>query len=195
MRRGVGLATLLAQEPWRPGDGSRRPDPRPAACRPSADRDPQAGPRSPYALPQRSPAPGSVLPGPGKEETHFRRVHDLPRLLLTLAAGVGAGHRDNWTGQRSPPSLAGFRRADPRGFSLQHSLRPPGTPDTAHALGLRVESQLWKDRENRSSLEIPELCKDDCGAPPSPPLAPPLCCSPGVGGNPRDFVIVSWDWL
>ena len=77
---------------------------------------------------------------PEREETHFRRVHDLPRLLLTPAAGVGAGHLDSWTGQRSPPSLAGFRRASQRGFSLPHSLRPPCTPATAHDSAWRVGS-------------------------------------------------------
>lgn len=113
--------------------------------RPSAARDPEA--RAPLP-PQRVPSPGlSVLPGPRKLDTHFRRVHDLPRLLLRLAAGVGAGHRDNGTGRRSPPSLTGVRRVGPRVCSLPHSLRPPGTPVTAHALRLRVEGRLRKDRE------------------------------------------------
>lgn len=38
--------------------------------------------------------PEAALPGTGMKETHFRRIHDLPRLLLTPAAGAGAGHRD-----------------------------------------------------------------------------------------------------
>lgn len=80
--------------------GVGTPGPRPASkVRTRARR---AGPRSPYALPQRYPAQGSVLPGPRMGETHFRRIHDLPRLLLSLAAG--AGHRDNGTGGDHHPS-------------------------------------------------------------------------------------------
>ena len=152
--------------------GARIPGSRPARKVPTGIQ--RLGPRSPYSLPQRGPAQGSVLPGPGKEETHFRRVHDLPRLLLTLAAGAGAGHLGNWTTQRTPPSLAGFRRAGQRGFSLPQSRSPPCLPVTAHALGLRVEDRLRKDRENRSSLEIPECCKADGCAPTSPLFPPPL---------------------
>lgn len=94
---------------------ARTQSPRPAGKVPTGT--PRAGPRSPYSLPQRDPAQGSLLPGPRKVETHFRRVHDLPRLLLSLAAGDGTGHLDSGTGQRSPPFLAGFRRAGHRGFS------------------------------------------------------------------------------
>lgn len=93
---------------------------------------------------------GSVLPGPGKEDTHFRRVHDLPRLLLTLAACAGAGHRDNRTGQRSPPFLAGFRRTG-KGASLCHTVSALPALQPAHALGLPVEGRLGKDRENWDS--------------------------------------------
>lgn len=138
------------------------------------------GPRSPYSLPQRGLAQGSVLPGPRKEETHFRRVHDLPRLLLTLAAGAGAGHLGNWTTQRTPPSLAGFRRAGQRGFSLPQSQNPPCPPVSAHALGILVEGRLRKDRENRSSLEIPKCCKADGCAPTSLFFPRPYGCLPGV---------------
>lgn len=118
MRSGVSLATLLGQRPWRPRVRAlsvRTQSPRPAGKVPTGT--PRAGPRSPYSLPQRDPAQGSVLPGPRNVETHFRRVHDLPRLLLSLAAGDGTGHRDSGTGQWSPPFLAGFRRAGQRGFS------------------------------------------------------------------------------
>lgn len=85
------------------GKGHRGPPERPLSVRTQSPRPagkvpkgtPRAGPRSPYSLPQRDPAQGSVLPGPRKVETHFRRVHDLPRLLLSLAAGDGTGHRDS----------------------------------------------------------------------------------------------------
>lgn len=76
--------------------GARTPGPRPAAkCR----QGPRGqGPAHPIPSLCAVRPTGSVLPGPGKEETHFRRVHDLPRLLLTLAAGVGTGHQDRRTG-------------------------------------------------------------------------------------------------
>lgn len=75
-----------------------------AACGERADKNPE-GPAPP------PPSLGAVRPrglssqAQGKEETHFRRVHDLPRLLLTLAAGAGAGHRDTELGSgHHPPS-------------------------------------------------------------------------------------------
>lgn len=187
MRSGVGLATLLGQGPWRPGEGSGRriPGSRPARKVPTGNQ--RLGPRSPYSLPQRGPAQGSVLPGPRKEETHFRRVHDLPRLLLTLAAGAGAGHLGNWTTQRTPPSLAGFRRAGQRRFPLPQNQNPPCPPVTAHALGILVEGRLRKDRENRSSLEISECCKANGCEPTSLFFPRPYGCLPGVRGNPREL--------
>ena len=151
MRSEVGLATMLAQGPWKPRERSGRPDTRPAARKQSADRELEAGPRSPYYLPQRDVAQGSVVPVPGKENTHFRRVHDLPRLLLTPAACAGAGHRDNWTGQRSPPSLAGFRRAGQKGFYLPYSLRPRDTQATA----THSDSPWWVGSGKIARTEIP----------------------------------------
>lgn len=148
MRSRVGLATLVAQGPWKPSEGSGHPGPRPAACKPNANTEPEAGP-PPHPTPSLSSVRPreSVLPGPGKEDTHFRRVHDLPRLLLTLAACAGAGHRDNRTGQRSPPFLAGFRRTS-KGASLSHTVSALPALQPAHALGHPVEGRLGKDREN-----------------------------------------------
>lgn len=143
-------------------------------------------PRYPYSLPPRGPARGGgggpALPGPGKK-THFRRVHDVPRLLLTLAAGAGAGHLDKWTtGQGSdhhPPSQASVGQA--KGASPSRSLRPPCTPVTAHTFVLRVEGRLRKDRENCNSLEILERWEAD-SALQCRLLAPPLWVL-GIPGN------------
>lgn len=126
------------------------PGPRPGACQPSANRESEAEPCSPYSLPQTMRPWGSVLLGPGKKDTHFRRVHDLPRLLLTLAACTGAGHRDNGTGQRSPPFLAGFRRAGKRA-TLSHTVSAFPALQPPRALGLPVEGRPRKDRENWDS--------------------------------------------
>lgn len=149
MRSGVSRPTRLGQDLWRPRDDS-------AACRQSAERAPEARVQLTLLPPSARPGARVCFPGPRKVGTHFRRVHELPRLLLSLAAGVGAGHRDSGTEQWSPPSLVGFRRADQTVVSLPHSLRPPGIPVRAHALRLGVESAPERSRD-RSYLEIPEL--------------------------------------
>lgn len=159
--------------------GAQNPGPRPAGQgRTGTSR---AGAGSPHSLPQRDPAQGSVLPGPRTGETHFRRVHDLPRLLLSLAAGVGAGHRDNGTGQRSPRCLADFRRTGQRACSRTVSALPT----------LRHSTRC---REKRDSLEIPRSGEAGRLQPRSSLLAPPLRVLAGVGGKSREFVIVSRDW-
>lgn len=187
MRSVVPLATLLRQGPWRPGERSKSANLRHAACSQSADRDPEV--KAPLSLlpPSARSRPGRggggpALPGPGKK-THFRRVHDVPRLLLTLAAGAGAGHLDKWTtGQGSdhhPPSQASVGQA--KGASPSRSLRPPCTPVTAHTFVLRVEGRLRKDRENCNSLEILERWEAD-SALQCRLLAPPLWVL-GIPGN------------
>lgn len=163
-RPGVALWVL-----WEHWAAARYPTPRPAGKVWWGGSQGSERPDRP------TPSLGS-RPDPGKKETHFRRVHDLPRLLLTLAAGVGAGHQDTGLGEWVPPSLAGFRLQE-KGRLPPAPARPPGPglklTDTAYEFGSEISREL-----QRRSRAPPRVS----------PSAPPM----GAKGRSRGLDEVLW---
>lgn len=181
MRSGVGLATLFGQRPWRPSEASGCPDPRPAACRQSADRDPED--RAPLTL-----FPPSVQSGPRglSSQARGRRKPTSAASMISrgfswlLRLALALGIRTEGPGSaHSPPSQASVGQTK----GLLPPTQSPPSPHSGHDThpALRVDSRARKDRENRSCLEI--AAKAGGLASPSP-IAPPLWCLPGWRESP-----------